>query len=354
MVKINKRSRRRLIEENFSFKSNKYLNRHFLHLFILVLIGLTVTLALFLISKEQRESASLMASAHSTQRIVTSGKPFLLYGTAWKKDDTAKYVQQAITAGFRFIDTACQPKHYNENGVGDGWTAAARALGLERADIFLQTKYTPMSGQDPHRVPYDASLPLEDQVQHSLQVSLDNLQTEYLDSLVLHSPLPTFEETMRVWRQFETFMDQGTVRRLGISNCYELDYFTRLYDAARIKPSVLQNRFYADSNFDTDLRKFCQAKQIWYQSFWTLTASRRALGRPSVQAWAESKNLTPQTLMYAFLMSLGYPKPLSGTTSEEHMAQDVKVMKRLQNGEAIFETREDLKRFAEILGMPDL
>jgi diketogulonate reductase-like aldo/keto reductase len=40
--------------------------------------------------------------------------PKLIYGTAWKKHDTARLVATAIQAGFRGIDTACQPKHYDE------------------------------------------------------------------------------------------------------------------------------------------------------------------------------------------------------------------------------------------------
>jgi len=46
----------------------------------------------------------------------------ILYGTAWKKDQMARLVEEAVTAGFRYIDTACQPKHYNEADVGEGWT----------------------------------------------------------------------------------------------------------------------------------------------------------------------------------------------------------------------------------------
>ena len=44
--------------------------------------------------------------------------PRLIYGTAWKKDRTTNLVVKAIQAGFRGIDTACQPKHYNEKQVG--------------------------------------------------------------------------------------------------------------------------------------------------------------------------------------------------------------------------------------------
>lgn len=297
----------------------------------------------------------MTGAAHLAAPAVISGsKPFILYGTAWKKNETAKLVQQAVTAGFRFIDTACQPKHYNEAGVGAGWTAAAADLGLQRSDLYLQTKYTPYRGQDPNRVPYDESAPFEEQVQQSLKVSLSNLQTDYLDSLVLHSPLPTFDETLRVWRTMESFVDSGKVRRLGISNCYDPSLFQRVYEDARIKPSVLQNRFYSDSGFDTELRQFCSAHKVWYQSFWTLSANRAALAHPSVKEFAASKNLTPQTLMYAFVMSWGYGTPLSGTTSEQHMKEDVAVMERMHNGEAIFESENELLSFAKMLGMPDL
>ena len=48
------------------------------------------------------------------------GFPSIFYGTAWKKDKTAELVETAIRAGFRAVDTACQPKHYNEKGVGEG------------------------------------------------------------------------------------------------------------------------------------------------------------------------------------------------------------------------------------------
>lgn len=43
----------------------------------------------------------------------------MIYGTAWKKDDTARLVKIALESGFRAIDTACQPKHYNEKQVED-------------------------------------------------------------------------------------------------------------------------------------------------------------------------------------------------------------------------------------------
>lgn len=209
-------------------------------------------------------------------------------------------------------------------------------------------------GQDPNNIPYDPNSPIEEQVEQSLKVSLENLQTDYLDSLVLHSPFDSFEDTMKAWRTMESFVDAGKVRGLGISNCYDFDTFKTLYEMAIHKPKVLQNRLYAESNFDTELRKFCKESGIWYQSFWTLTANRAALALPEVEELAKAKELTPQTYMFAFLMSLGYVTPLSGTTRKAHMLQDVAVMERIQGGEVFFESEEELRKMAQLLGFPDL
>ncbi|MFX8680966.1 hypothetical protein ABTM69_20165, partial [Acinetobacter baumannii] len=80
--------------------------------------------------------------------------PGILYGTAWTKERTAALVTQALQLGFRGIDTACQPRHYHEPGVGDA-VAAFLDAGGRREDLYLQTKFTPLGGQDPQRIPYD-------------------------------------------------------------------------------------------------------------------------------------------------------------------------------------------------------
>ena len=72
--------------------------------------------------------------------------PRLIYGTAWKKERTTELVAQALRAGFRGIDTACQPKHYHEPGVGEALAVVARE-GVLRSDIFLQTKFRPCEGK---------------------------------------------------------------------------------------------------------------------------------------------------------------------------------------------------------------
>eukprot|EP00586_Coscinodiscus_wailesii_P006748 CAMPEP_0172482200 /NCGR_PEP_ID=MMETSP1066-20121228/8439_1 /TAXON_ID=671091 /ORGANISM="Coscinodiscus wailesii, Strain CCMP2513" /LENGTH=321 /DNA_ID=CAMNT_0013245119 /DNA_START=152 /DNA_END=1117 /DNA_ORIENTATION=- len=279
--------------------------------------------------------------------------PTIKYGTAWKKNGTANYVYNAILAGFRHIDTACQPRHYNEPGVGEGWTRAARDLGLSRSDFWLQTKYTSLDGQDPKRVPYDVSASLEERVRQSLAKSLENLKTDYVDSLVMHGWEKSWEDNFIVWRTFESFVDEGKVRQIGISNFYEPDAVEFLYAHARIKPAVVQNRFYDETGYDTQIREFCREKGMEYQSFWTLGANGHFLEDARVIEFAKEKNLSPETLMYAFVMALGIT-PLDGTTSKQHAAEDMALLARVRAGEKIFQSDEEIDEFADILGLPEL
>jgi diketogulonate reductase-like aldo/keto reductase len=250
--------------------------------------------------------------------------PRLLYGTAWKKGDTGRLVAMALEEGFRGIDTACQPRHYDEPGVGAG-IAAALGASLERAALYVQTKYTPAPGQDPARIPYDPSASLAEQVAQSCATSLRNLETEYLDCLVLHSPLRTLRETLEAWRAMESLVDGGGVRQIGISNCYQLDQLAMLHRAARIKPAVLQNRFYAETGYDRALREFCTREHIIYQSFWTLTANPQILEHAAMGAIASRHGRTPAQILFRYLLECGVV-PLTGTRSRAHMREDLAIL----------------------------
>jgi diketogulonate reductase-like aldo/keto reductase len=245
--------------------------------------------------------------------------PRILYGTAWKKDETESLVRTAILQGFRGIDTACQPKHYHEAGVG-----AALRGALARTDLYLQTKFTPLSGQDPARIPYDPKAPLAEQVRQSLAVSLRNLGTDYLDCLVLHSPLPSTSQTLEVWRTMESMVESREVRQLGISNCYRLEELEALFDSARYKPAVVQNRFYADTGYDREIRAFCRQHGIIYQCFWTLTANPQALAHRTVRELATKHRRTPAQILFRYLTQNDIV-PLTGTRSEIHMREDMAI-----------------------------
>jgi diketogulonate reductase-like aldo/keto reductase len=249
--------------------------------------------------------------------------PRIIYGTAWKKTETQRLVRIAIQKGFRGIDTACQPKHYDEAGAGAGVTACL-SLALTRRDLYLQTKFTEVSGQDPRQIPYDPGASLPEQVAQSFAASLRNLQTDYLDCLILHSPLPTAERTLAVWHALESLVDAGGVRQLGVSNCYTLADLEHLWHQSRIKPAVVQNRFHAETGYDREIRAFCGQRQIVYQSFWTLTANPHVLAHATITSLASTHKRTPPQILFRYLTQTGVV-PLTGTRSETHMREDLSI-----------------------------
>src|SRR5262245_53503303 len=135
--------------------------------------------------------------------------PSLMYGTAWKEEQTRELVLKALNAGFRAIDTANQRKHYFEAAVGE----ALHTSGVERGELFIQTKFTYQRGQD-HRLPYDPAAPLAKQVEQSFTSSLHNLRVEHIDSYVLHGPWSGrgwSREDREVWQAMERLVHERRV-----------------------------------------------------------------------------------------------------------------------------------------------
>ncbi len=94
--------------------------------------------------------------------------------------------------------------------------------------------------------------------------------------------------------------------------------------APRIKPAVIQNRFYADTNYDSDIRAYCDQQQIVYQSFWTLSANARLLAHKAITGPAATHKRTPAQILFRYLTQIGVV-PLTGTKSEAHMREDLSI-----------------------------
>ena len=261
--------------------------------------------------------------------------PPFLYGTAWKKEKTADLVYQAICSGFKGVDTAAQPKHYREDLVGQGIRRALSEDNISRGDVYIQTKFTSVNGQDPNKMPYDPTTSISEQVHTSIRSSFRNLrpseeesssESTYLDCLVLHSPLPTMAQTLEAWRAAESYVPHK-IRYLGISNV-TLGILEQLYDAAECKPAVVQNRFYPSTHFDVGVRSFCAEKSIIYQSFWTLSANPRIVNGPEILQVANQIGLTRHEAMYSLVLGLDNVVILNGTTNARHMVDDLSCVQR--------------------------
>ncbi len=247
--------------------------------------------------------------------------PPFLYGTAWKEHETERLVRLAIENGFRGIDTANQRRHDLEAAAGAAVAGAIRDGLVRRDDLFLQTKFTYIDGQD-HRLPYDPNADLATQVRQSFASSLEHLQSATIDSYVLHGPSVARGLSAIDWEAWHA-MESLPVRFLGISNV-ALDQLEELCDRATVKPSFVQNRCFARTAWDRDVRAFCRERGIVYQGFSLLTANVRDLQKPAFFAIADEHEKTPAQIVFRFAIDAGM-LPLTGTANAEHMRQDLAV-----------------------------
>jgi diketogulonate reductase-like aldo/keto reductase len=252
--------------------------------------------------------------------------PSFIYGTAWKKERTAAFVEAALRTGFKAVDTANQPKHYDEPLAGEALTAAV-ASGTTRESLFIQTKFTPLNGQD-HRVPYDPKADLRTQVEQSFASSLQHLRTDYIDSYLLHGPYSypgLGSEDWEVWNAMEDIYTSGQAKMIGISNVNAMQ-LGALVERARVKPMAVQNRCFANRGWDRAVRQICAAYGIMYQGFSLLTANPYVLHRAEVMSLAYLSGVRPEQVIFRFAMQVGMV-PLTGTTDPQHMKEDLSVYK---------------------------
>src|SRR3954449_4275995 len=136
-------------------------------------------------------------------------------------DETRDAVRAALDSGYRHIDTAAA--YGNEREVGQ----AIAASGLDRSDVFLETKIW-ISDYG-----YDETL-------HGFEKSARKLGVEQIDLLILHQALPTaFDRTLEAYRALERLLADGMVRAIGVSN-FMVEHLTQLLDRAHVVPAVNQ------------------------------------------------------------------------------------------------------------------
>lgn len=134
-----------------------------------------------------------------------------------ERKECEQAVADALSVGYRLLDTA--QAYHNEEAVG----AAIKNSGIDRKDIFLVTKIWISNAG-------------EDKAAKSIDESLQKLQTDYVDLLLIHQP---FNDYYGTWRAMEKAYKQGKARAIGVSNFYP----DRLIDLAQfsdIPPMVNQ------------------------------------------------------------------------------------------------------------------
>ena len=277
---------------------------------------------------------------------TTTTPPAFLYGTAWKEENTKTLVTRALNHGFTGFDTANQRKHYHEAAVGDAIQQACDQ-GLKRNQLFLQTKFTFLRGQD-NRLPYDPRASVAEQVEQSFQSSLEHLHTDYVDSYLLHGPMLNeglSEVDMAAWVAMEKLYHSGQARSIGVSN-FSARQLEELNYHAGIKPAFVQNRCFAATGWDQEVRAVCRRHGITYQGFSLLTANPMVSQHPNFQTIVQRTGLTPAQAIFQATQKMGI-LPLTGTSDVKHMQEDWQCQHTKL-------TDEDVETIEQLMVSPDL
>ena len=161
-------------------------------------------------------------------------------------------------------------------------------------------------------------------MQQSFDSSLSHLHTEYLDSYVLHSPYSRRglgDADWEVWAAMEALYQSGKTKMIGVSNI-SAPQLAELCERAKFKPMMVQNRCYARMGWDYHVREICRTQSIIYQGFSLLTANMQFINGSEIRAIAKRLNTGPAQVIFRFAMQIGM-LPLTGTTSEQHMKEDL-------------------------------
>ena len=222
---------------------------------------------------------------------------------------TISSTKDALEAGFRHFD--CAERYRNEREVGEALQEGLTVGGIARADIFVTTKLWNTN----HR---------PERVEPAFEASLDRLGLNYLDLYLIHTPFafqPGDDQDPRdengnilydrgvalldTWRAMESLVDHGRCRAIGLSDI-GLEQLVPIYEAARIKPSVVQVESHPYLP-ETDLLQFCKQKGIVFLAFAPLGHGIRPgpLEDPVIVAIAGRVGKTPAQVLLAWAVQRG-------------------------------------------------
>lgn len=183
---------------------------------------------------------------------------------------------------------------------------------------------------------------LEEQVHVSIKTSLRNLchhpvvdpindDSIYLDALLLHSPFPIekFQDTLTVWRAMSSYVPHK-IRALGVANISP-EHLVRLYNAVDVKPSYVQNRLHAQTQWEIPQRKFCKDHGISFQAHKVLKQKEDVLASSLISEVSAKIGVTGEAALYLLILGLGdYMTILNGTRNESHMQEDLESLRRFE------------------------
>lgn len=244
--------------------------------------------------------------------------PVLGLGTWFIDDDKAdKAIISAVKIGYRHIDTA--QAYGNERGIGAG----VKACGIPREELFITSKVAAEAKT------YDAAA-------KSIDETLQKMELDYIDLMLIHSPQPWaewrdekryFEENIQVWKALEDAYKAGKIKAIGVSN-FLMDDLENLLAHCEIKPMVNQLLIHI-GNTPAELIAYCKEQGIVVEAYSPI-AHGEALKNETIVEMAQKYGVSVPQLCIKYVLNLG-TVALPKTANVEHMQNNANLNFEISN-----------------------
>jgi diketogulonate reductase-like aldo/keto reductase len=194
-------------------------------------------------------------------------------------NECVKAVKFALNHGYAMVDTA--QAYDNERQVGEGWKVSGRT----REDVFITTKIR--NANQGHA-----------STLNSFKTSLENLQTDTVDLLLIHWPnIQDFDRTIATWQAMIKLYEDGFCRSIGVSN-FTIPLLEKLSAATDVIPMVNQVEFHPFL-FQKELLAYCHRQGIQLEAYTPITRGK-FFDHKGIQQVAKKHQKTPAQVMLAW------------------------------------------------------
>lgn len=244
-------------------------------------------------------------------KVLSSGytMPVIGIGTYALQPDVAENsVYSALKCGYHLVDTA--RAYWNEDGVGRGIKRAIEEGYIKREELFVTTKVWDSDFAD---------------ARGSVLGSLERLQLDYVDLVLLHHVPRDNDENG--YHQMEQLVKEGKIRSLGLSNIYRDNAtFDRMYNAAEIKPVLVQNENHPFFHWD-DFQAYAAASSMQIESWYPLGGrgfTQNYFNHPTLLEIAGRYGKTAPQILLRWQVQKGFIA-VPGSSNPDHIAENYDI-----------------------------
>jgi 2,5-diketo-D-gluconate reductase A len=215
---------------------------------------------------------------------------------------TAAVVASAIETGYRLIDGAFI--YANEAGLGDG----VRQAGLPRDDLFITTKvWNSDQGRDKARA--------------AVARSLEAMQLDYFNLVLIHWPCPTKNLYVETWQALIEMQQEGLMRSIGVSN-FNADHIARIVDATGVTPAL--NQIEVNPRMQNTEVRAANAERGIVTQAWTPLGEGKSFDETAILGACARTGKTPAQVVLRWHIQLGNAV-IPRATKQQHQAENLDI-----------------------------